>query len=63
MRNGWIGFGVAVVIAAPAHTFPVRPPAILTHASPAVIAGANVTWTNVGFACLAVLGSAHQEEL
>ena len=70
MRNGWIGFRVVVMIAAlvvvwltSAQTFRGRITGILTDESKALIAGADVTWTNVGFACLPMLGSAHEEEL
>jgi hypothetical protein len=69
MRDGRIGFRVVVMIAAlvvwltSAHTFRGRLTGIVTDEWKAVAAGANVTSTNVGFACLTVLGSAHEEEL
>ncbi len=36
---------------------------LLTDDLKAVVAGANVTLTNVGFACLAMLGTTHKEKL
>ena len=70
MTNSRIGFRAVAMIAAlvfvsltSAQTFRGRITGIVTDESKAVVAGANVTLTNVGFACLALLGSAHEEEL
>jgi hypothetical protein len=70
MTNSSIGFRVVVMSAAlvvvwltSAQTFRGRITGIVTDESKAVVAGANVTLTNVGFACLPMLGSAHEEEL
>jgi ABC-type Mn2+/Zn2+ transport system permease subunit len=70
MRNSRIGFRVVVVMATlvvvwltSAQTFRGRITGIVTDESKAVVAGANVRLTNVGFACLAMLGSAHEEKL
>ena len=46
-----------------AQPFRGRITGIATDESTAVVAGANVTLANVGFACLAMLGSDHEEEL
>ena len=69
MRNR-IAFRVVVMIAAlvvvcltSAQTFRGRINGILTDESKAVVAGANVTLTTVGFACLVMPGSAHEEVL
>ena len=48
---------------APAQTFRGRITGIVTDESKGVAAGAKVTLTNVGFACLAMLGSADEEKL
>ena len=70
MRNSRIGFRVVVVMAtlvvvwlASEQTLRGRITGIITDGSGAVVAGANVTLTNVGFACLAMLGSADEEKL
>ena len=69
MRNR-IGFRVVVMIAAlvvvcltSAQTFRGRITGIRTDESKAVVVGANVTLTNVGFAWRPMLGSAHEEKL
>jgi hypothetical protein len=46
-----------------AQTFQDRIAGLLADESKAVVAGANVTLTNVGFACLAMLGTTHKEKL
>jgi hypothetical protein len=45
-----------------AQTFRDRIAGLLTDELKVVIAGANVTLTNVGFACLAMLGTTHKEK-
>ena len=49
--------------AAAAQTFRGRVTEIVKDESMAVVAGATVTLTNVGFACPATLGLPHEEEL
>jgi len=70
MRNSWIGFRVVVTIAALAVVWLTSPQpfrghitGILTDESKGVVASANLALTNVGFACRATQGSAHEEEL
>jgi hypothetical protein len=46
-----------------AQMFRDRIAGLLTDELKAVVAGANVTFTNVGFACLAMLGTTHKEKL
>jgi len=70
MTDSRIGFWVVVMIAAlvvvwltSAQTFRGCITGMLTDESKAVLAGATVTLNNVGLACLAMLGSAHEEDL
>ena len=70
MSNSRIGFRVVALMATlvvvwlmSAQTFRGCITGIVSDESKAVVAGANVRLTNVGFACLAMLGSAHEEKL
>ncbi len=65
MRNRWIGFRVVVMIAALEVVWPTSAQAFRGRITGIVtdVAGANVTLTSVGFACLPMLGSVHEEEL
>lgn len=70
MTNSRMGFSFIVVSGAlvvvwltSAQTFRGRITGIVMNESKARVACANVALTNVGFSCLAMLGSAHEEEL